>query len=190
MIGLPRWIASGSLIASLLAPDVSYAEPQGSWAPAASEAIDAMPADSTTSGRYVGSWRLAFQTEGALGLSGSGFGNFLTGLRLDRHFSERIALGISLDFVTLKGKDGRVRNFLPEARLEYRVPLSNDLAIPITYGMGFLANNGPTVHFTGGLDLAVGESWSIGFEAGPMGWFTHDELVWSLNAGVALGVTL
>jgi hypothetical protein len=144
----------------------------------------------TSRGSYAGEWRLSLQTEGAVGFSGSGFGNFLMGPRLDRYFSDTIAFGLSLEFVNLKGKDGRVKNALPEARLEYRIPLSDSVAAPFTYGMGFLANNGPTIHFTGGIDLVVGDDWSLGAEAGPMGWFTHDELVWSLNAGLALGMTL
>lgn len=182
--------AIGTMLAFLVAPSVGHAEPADPWAPTASEPATAPPSGSATPGSYAGEWRLAFQTEGALGFSGSGFGNFLTGLRLDRHFSQRIALGMSLDFASLKGKDGRVTNILPEARLEYRIPLTDGLAAPITYAMGFLANNGPTVHATGGIDIALSEGWSLGFETGPMGWFTNDELVWSLNAGLALGVTL
>lgn len=193
MIGSPLRIATGVALVALLAANASHAAPPApDWPAAAPETHDAAapvhpprPAE-----RYVGAWRLAFQAEGAKGLSGSGFGNILSGVRLDRHFSQTIALGMSLDFVNLKGKDGRVRNLLPEARVEYRIPLSDDVWLPFTYGMGYLAKNGPTVHFTGGIDFAVSESWSLGLEAGPMGWFTHDELVWSLNAGVALGVTL
>ncbi len=192
-LGIATCCVFASSLASTAALGTGRAPPlptQPVWPPAASETRPASAHAPTGAARYVGAWRLAFQSEGALGISGSGFGNFLTGLRLDRHFSETLALGLSLDFVSLKGKDGRVGNLLPEARLEYRIPFSDDVAVPLTYGMGYLVNNGPTIHFGGGVDIALSESWSLGLEAGPMGWFTHDELIWSLNAGVALGVTL
>jgi len=196
MMRFDFWSAVGALAFLVTVSASGRAQPpptaSAQWAPAPppSASYDDSVAPQDHAGDLAGEWRLSLQSEGAFGFSGSGFGNFLIGPRIDRYFSDRIAFGLSLDFVNLKGKDGRVKNVLPEARIEYRFPVSAEVALPITYGMGFLKNNGPTVHFTGGLELAVGDGWSVGIEAGPMGWFTHDELIWSGNAGLALGATL
>lgn len=135
-------------------------------------------------------WRLALQTEAAIGISGDGFYNHLAGARVDHRFTRRVALGGYLGYANLKGKEDRVHNVLPYAMLEYRAPLTDSLALPLRYAMGFLPNNGPLLRFAAGLSLALGDSLDLTADLlTPTIWLTHDEPVWSFDLALELAYT-
>lgn len=132
----------------------------------------------------------AFSTT-AFGLSGSGFVNELAGARFDLGYTPRFALGVSLAYANLKGKDGRASNLLPEARLAYRIPLSRVVSVPIHFSGGYLAKNGPTLRLGAGFDFAFSERVRLELTLlEPMVWVTKNRPESSLDLGVALAMAL
>jgi len=127
----------------------------------------------------------------ALGMPKLDFVNELVGARFELGYTPRWALGLSLAYANLKGKDGRVSNALPEASVAYRVPFgAGAFGIPIRFAGGYLAMNGPTLRLTTGLDFELGEN--VGCELAlvePMIWVARDRPEFSLNVGGSVRVT-
>ena len=124
----------------------------------------------------------------ALGMPGVDFVNELVGARLELEYTPRFALGVSLGYVNLKGKDGRVSNVLPEASMAYNVPLGDSgVRIPIRFAGGYLPKNGPTLRLTSGFDWSLSDSIAVELALiEPMVWVARDRPELSLNVGVAL----
>lgn len=134
--------------------------------------------------------RLALSSTSAFGVSNAGFFNQLVGPRFDYRFTRRFALGGALAYANLKGREGRVHNALPEAMLEYRVPITGDsFGVPLRFAGGFLPKNGPTLSLSAGLDFAFSDHFSVELiPLEPMIWVTRERPEVSLNASLALRV--
>jgi opacity protein-like surface antigen len=137
-------------------------------------------------------FRLAFASTSAFGVTHSKFFNQLLGARLDYRFANDFAFGGSLSYVNLKGKDRRVHEALPEATIEYRVPLKRDaFGIPFRFGLGYLPKNGPTLRVGAGVDFALSDPVSLEIiPLEPMIWITRERPEISLNATIALRIAL
>ena len=124
----------------------------------------------------------------ALGMPSLAFVNELVGARFELGYTPRFSLGMGLAYANLKGKDGRASNVLPEASVAYRIPFGDGaFGIPIRFSGGYLANNGPTLRLSSGLDFKLGER--IACELAllePMVWVTRDRPELSLNVGAAV----
>jgi hypothetical protein len=135
-------------------------------------------------------FRLALKSESAIGMSGDGFYNHLLGARLDRRFTPHWAIGLSIAYANLKGKDGRAHNVLPMAELEYRAILSDDWAIPIRFGSGYLPKNGPVVRVSAGIGYAIADDMELALDLiAPTGWVANERVVLSLDLAAELGIT-
>jgi hypothetical protein len=135
-------------------------------------------------------FRLALKSESAIGMSGDGFYNHLLGARFDRRFTPHWAIGLSVAYANLKGKDGRAHNVLPMAELEYRASLSDDWAIPIRFGSGYLPKNGPVVRASAGIGYTFTEDMELALDLiAPMGWVANERVVLSLDLAAELGIT-
>jgi hypothetical protein len=148
------------------------------------------PVPATPEPEWPPRFRLALKTESAFGLSGAGFYNHLLGARIDRRFTPNWALGVSVAYANLKGREGRAHNVLPMAELEYRAILSDEWAIPIRFGSGYLPKNGPVIRASAGISYAVAEDIDLGLDViAPMAWVTNERSVVSLNAAAEVGIT-
>lgn len=109
---------------------------------------------------------------------------------MDYRVTHRFAFGGALAYANLKGKDARAHNVLPEAVLEYRAPLSGEsFGLPLRMGAGFLPRNGPTLRFSAGLDVALGEMVSLELvPLEPMVWVNRDRPEISLNLSAAVRI--
>ena len=132
--------------------------------------------------------RLALTLTSAFGVSNAGFFNQLVGPRFDYLFTTRFALGGTLAYANLKGKEGRAHNALPEAMLEYRAPITGEsFGMPLRFAGGFLLKNGPTLRVSAGLDFAFSEGFSVELiPIEPMVWVSRERPEVSLNASLAL----
>jgi hypothetical protein len=137
-------------------------------------------------------FRLAFASTSAFGVTHAKFFNQLLGARLDYRFATDFAFGGSLSYVNLKGKDRRVHEALPEATVEYRVPLKRDaFGIPLRFGLGYLPKNGPTLRIGAGVDFALSDAVSLEIiPIEPMIWITRERPEISLDATIALRISL
>jgi hypothetical protein len=135
--------------------------------------------------------RFALASTSAIGVTHARFFNQLVGARLEYRFAPSFAFGGSFSYVNLKGKDRRVHNVLPEAAVEYRIPLKRDVVgIPVRFGLGFLPKNGPTLRLGAGVDFAVSEA--VSFEIiplEPMIWITRERPEVSLDVTAALRIS-
>ncbi len=136
--------------------------------------------------------RLAFTSTSAFGVTNAGFFNEVVGARFDYRFTQRFAFGGALGYANLKGKDGRAHNVLPEAALEYRVPISGEsFGLPLRFMLGFLPKNGPTLRVGVGLDFALSDSVSLEVvPLEPMAWVNRERTEVSLNAALGLRLAL
>ena len=136
--------------------------------------------------------RLALTSTSAFGVTQAGFFNQLVGPRLDYRFSSRFALGASLAYANLEGKDRRVHNALPEVMLEYRVPLTGEhFGLLLRLASGFLPQNGPTMRVGVGVDLALSRTVSLEVvPLEPMVWINRERPEVSLDASLGLRVAL
>jgi hypothetical protein len=132
--------------------------------------------------------RTALSSTSAFGVTNAGFFNQLIGVRLDYRFTRRFAFGGVLSYTNLKGKDRRVHNVLPEAMLEYRVPYDGErFGMPLRFGVGYLAKNGPTLRIGAGIDFAFSERLSMEVvPLEPMVWVNRERPELSMNASLAL----
>lgn len=152
-------------------------------APADTKGGAVTPASEDTIGKRVSGFGTV-----ALGMPGLDFVNELVGARFELEYTPRFAFGLSLAYVNLKGKDGRVSNVLPEASVAYRLPIgTSDFGVPFRFAGGYLAKNGPTLRLTSGVDFEVSDAAAIElalFE--PMVWVARDRPELSLNFGAAV----
>ncbi|HKY38458.1 MAG TPA: hypothetical protein VJN18_21090 [Polyangiaceae bacterium] len=114
----------------------------------------------------------------------------MVGVRLDYRFTQRFAFGGALSYANLKGKDDRVHNVLPEAVLEYRIPLSGEgFGVPLRFATGFLPQNGPTLRVSAGLDFRLSDRLSLeAVPLEPMVWVNRERPEVSLNGTLALRI--
>jgi len=135
--------------------------------------------------------RFSLHSTSAFGVTHARFFNQLVGARLDYRVTSRFAAGLELAYANLKGKQGRTANVLPEAVLEYRVPLDGEaFGLPLRMATGFLPKNGPTLRLTAGIDFAVSDS--LSFEVDPlepMVWITRDRPEVSFDLGLLARVS-
>jgi hypothetical protein len=137
-------------------------------------------------------FRLAIQTEGAIGVSGR-FYNHLAGARLDYRFTPDVAAGAYVAYANLKGKDGRASNVLTLLMVDYRVRLSHSgaLQLPLRYGIGYLPKNGPVMRASLGLGYSVSDSVDLVLDAvAPTLWVSGDKTVFSMDIGAEVSFTL
>ena len=132
--------------------------------------------------------RLALTSTSALGVTHAGFFNQLVGARLDYRFTPRFTLGAALSYANLEGRAERAHNALPEARLEYALPVSgDDFSLPFHFTAGYLPKNGPTLRLGAGVAIGLGESASIELiPLEPMIWVVRERPEVSLDASLAL----
>jgi hypothetical protein len=134
---------------------------------------------------------LALFAEGALGFTGDGFYNQLVGPRLDYHAGNRLTLGLALSYANLKGPNGRTSNVLPAAMLEWRAPLTRDVALPVRLVSGYLPRNGPWLKLALGLSRRLSSRTTLTFEAlAPALWIVRSSTVGSMDASLELAVDL
>lgn len=138
-------------------------------------------------------YRLAAQTEGAIGLTSPSFYNHLLGARLDYVFPNDLSLGGYLGYANLKGKDGRASNVLPLLMLEYRLHASRSsrLRIPLRFESGYLPKNGPVLRLSGGVSFPLGETTRLGFDLlAPTFWIVQKRTVVSLDLAAEVSFAL
>ena len=154
--------------------------------------VDTAPADAAPSATTPASDdRIEKRVTGfgtvALGMPALAFMNELVGARLELEYTPRFALGFSLAYANLKGKDARVSNMLPELSVAYRVPLGQSAFVPIRFAGGYLPKNGPTLRLTSGFDLAMSDAVSLELAlVEPMVWVARDKPELSFNFGGAV----
>jgi hypothetical protein len=159
---------------------------------ALSSGVRAAPVDAVKSGTEPANEeriekRVGAFSSVALGMPRLGFVNELVGARFELEYTPRFALGFSLAYANMKGKDGRVSNVLPEVSMAYHVPLGDSLGIPIRFAAGYLPKNGPTLRLTSGFDLELGDTVAIELALlEPMVWIARDRPELSLNFGAAV----
>jgi hypothetical protein len=138
-------------------------------------------------------FRLALQTEAALGIWVGPFYNQLAGARLDYAFSSRVSLGGYLGYANLKGKDGRAHGALPYAQVEYLQPTQagSPLRFPLRFATGYLPRNGPVLRIAAGLAYAVSPRVDLITElVAPMLWITADQMELSMNLSLEIAIRL
>lgn len=138
-------------------------------------------------------YRLAVQTEGAIGLTTPSFYNHLLGARLDYVFPEDLSLGGYLGYANLKGKNGRTSNVLPYLMLEYRLhpSRSSRLRIPLRFESGYLPKNGPFLRLSAGVAVPIGETTRLGFDLlAPTFWIVKNRTVVSLDLAAEVSFAL
>jgi hypothetical protein len=134
-------------------------------------------------------FRVALQTEGAIGTSEDSFYNHLVGARLDLRITQRMAIAAYVAYANLRGKDGRVGNILPYLMGEHRVQVvsSSDITIPLRVAIGYLPFNGPVVRLSAGVNIPLGESLELGFDIiTPTFWVLPDRTAVSLDLAAEL----
>jgi hypothetical protein len=170
-----RVAAIAGLVASTLcgAP-ASAQEPAPAPAPA--------PASAPAS-----AFRIAIQTEGAVGVSGS-FYNQLVGARLDRCFTSATCLGGYVAYANLKGQSGRANNVLFAAAVEHRLWLGAGWYIPLRASVGYLPDNGPFARLSAGVGVEVGKVDVTLDLLAPALWVTGDDPVFSMDFAAEVAV--
>jgi hypothetical protein len=130
--------------------------------------------------------RLTVFSTTALGVPGIDFVNELAGARFELEYTPRFAIGFAASYANLKGKDGRVSNVLPEASFAYRAPLGESaFHVPLRLSGGWLPKNGPTLRFSTGFDIDLGDTFSLELALlEPMVWVAYDRPELSLNLGI------
>jgi hypothetical protein len=134
---------------------------------------------------------LAGFAESAVGFADDGFYNQLVGLRLDYRTGKHLTLGLAGSYANLKGPHGRANNFLPAGMLEWRVPASETVSIPIRFFSGYLPKNGPWLKAALGISRRFGDRISLTVEAlAPVLWVVKDSTVASFDATLEVSVDL
>ena len=137
-----------------------------------------------------GPYRVAFQTEAAIGIGPGDFYNHLFGVRLDRQFSPKVSFGGYVGYANLKGKQGRAHDILPYAQVEYMAGNpSSSLRFPIRFASGYLPRNGPVVRFSTGPAFRLTPNIDLIAELfAPMFWVTGDQMLLSMNLAIELAI--
>jgi hypothetical protein len=153
--------------------------------PASASATAAPPAETSR-------FRLAAQTDTAVGLAPGPFVNQLLGARLDCRLGEAFSLGGYLGYANLRGKEGRVHQVLPYAMLEYRVPLAaRPWLVPMRFAAGYLPSNGPFTRLSAGLGYALGPRTDLIAEIfAPTLWFSRNQAAASLDLALEIAFKL
>ena len=170
---------------ALMPPASALAAPPPALAPAPAPAAPP-PEEPFPEGRF----RVAFGGAGAFGVSPGPFQNFLLGGRGDYRASDQAAFGVGVYYANLKGKQGRAHNILPWAMFEYRIDVGAGWAVPLRFGSGYLAKNGPVVKTAAGLSMPLGDDLELTAELlAPTVWIANERAVLSLDLGAEVGVT-
>jgi hypothetical protein len=134
----------------------------------------------------AGAFRLAIQTEGAIGVSGP-FYNQLVGARLDRCFAPATCLGGYIAYANLKGQSGRASNVLLYAMVEHR-RRAGLFFIPLRVATGYLPHNGPIARASAGIGIESGNI-DVTFDLlAPTLWVTGNEPVVSMDLAAEVAV--
>ena len=134
-------------------------------------------------------WDIAFQTEAAFGLSSDFFYNHLLGIRLGFRITNDTHIGWYLGYTNLRGRNGRLSNFLPYMQVEHRIRLkpSADISIPLRGGFGYLPFNGPFFRLGVGVNIPLSDRMEVGFDIlAPTFWVLPEKVAVSLNVAVEL----
>lgn len=137
-------------------------------------------------------FRLAAQTDSAVGMTPGGFFNQLLGARLDCRIGEAFSLGGYLGYANLRGKEGRVHQVLPSAMLEYRVPLAaRPWLFPLRFAAGYLPSNGPFTRLSAGVGYALSPRVDLVAELfAPTLWFSRNQAAASMDIVVEIAIKL
>jgi hypothetical protein len=141
----------------------------------------APPPEASAQAPSQGRFRFAAQTESAFGVAGGPFYNHLVGVRLDRRFSDVVALGAYLGYANLKGQEGRAHNVLAYLMLEYRAELGAGFIIPVRYANGYLPANGPVLRASAGIGYTTGDVDLVLELLVPTVWLTREQPVLSMD---------
>ncbi len=134
----------------------------------------------------VGAFRLAIQTEGAVGISGR-FYNQLVGARLDRCFTPATCLGGYVAYANLKGQSGRASNVLLYSMVEHR-RRAGIFFIPFRAAVGYLPHNGPFARASAGVAIQSGNIDVTLDLLAPTLWVTGNEPVLSMDLAAEVAV--
>lgn len=137
------------------------------------------------------SWRVALQGTTAFGLDDDGFRNHTLGVRFDYRLDAHGALGLSLAYANLKGRQARAQSLMVAAQFEDRVPLTRggSFHIPLRAVVGYVINNGPALRFAAGLAVDLGERTELVVELlAPTFWVAPGSLLFSLDLGAEVGI--
>jgi hypothetical protein len=131
-------------------------------------------------------WRLAVQTEAAVGITPGPFYNHLAGGRADYRFTDATSAGIYVGYANLKAPDdGRAHNVLSYLMLDYRVSLSSDWSIPLRVASGYLPKNGPVLRLAAGFSHRLSDELELTLELfTPTLWVVDDKTVLSFDAAL------
>ena len=146
-------------------------------------AVPRPPPEASARQQSPGRFRFAAQTEAAFGVAGGSFYNHLVGVRLDRRFSDVVALGGYVGYANLKGQEGRAHNVLAYLMLEYRLELGGGFVVPLRYANGYLPKNGPLLRGSVGIGYTTGDVDLVLELVTPTVWVTHDQAVLSMDLG-------
>jgi hypothetical protein len=134
---------------------------------------------------------LALRSASAFGYSGAGFYNHLAGARLDYRPDPRFAIGVLASYANLKGAEGRAHNVLVAGMVEYRLPLSARIALPVRGYTGYLPANGPWLEAATGLRFGLGPTTELTLElVAPALWVIRERVVGSFDAAIELAFRL
>ena len=134
-------------------------------------------------------WDIAFQTEAAFGLSSDFFYNHLLGVRVGFRITNDTHLGWYLGYTNLRGRNGRLSNFLPYMQVEHRIRIkpSSDVSIPLRGGFGYLPFNGPFFRLGVGVNIPFSDRMEVAFDIlAPTFWVLPEKVAVSLNVAVEL----
>ena len=137
--------------------------------------------------------RVVLQGGTAFGITADGFRNHNAGGRLDFRPSPETAVGIHVSYQSLKGRVRRVASLLSYAQFEHRVWLDGrgTFQVPLRLALGYLVRNGPFARLATGLGVNLGKRVDLVAEVvAPTLWMTSEQLLFSLDVGIELGVKL
>ena len=137
--------------------------------------------------------RFVLQGGTAFGITNDGFRNHGLGGRLDYRPSPQTAVGMHVSYQSLKGRNGRVASLLTYGQFEQRVWLDDrgTFQVPLRLELGYLVRNGPFARLAAGLGVNLGKRVDLVAELlAPTLWMTPEQLLFSLDLGLELGVKL
>jgi hypothetical protein len=134
-----------------------------------------------------GFYRLAFQTESAVGTPGPFF-NQLLGIRFDRCFTWNTCLGAYVGYANLKGQSGRANDGLGYVMVEHRLSLSRTWYLPLRLATGYLPMNGPYTRVSAGLGATSGKLDFVFELLAPTLWVSGNEPVLSMDFAAEVAV--
>jgi hypothetical protein len=152
--------------------------------------LAAQPARASASEPARRLW-LALRTESAFGYSGAGFYNHLAGVRLDYRPDPRFGIGVLASYANLKGAEGRAHNLLVAGMVEWRLPLSARVSLPVRGYTGYLPANGPWLKAATGPSFTLAPRTELTLElAAPALWVIRERVVGSFDVSLELALRL